>query len=111
MNISQANQGAFHGTFSYIVESRIIIFPINQLKSAGAENPKIPKELKTVIAEYLEEGFRWFVFDVVQLEREPKTNEAIQYRFIKNGDPSALVALLKTIVPTPSIIPGNTIKR
>ena len=29
VNISQANRGAFHGTFSYIVESRIIIFPIN----------------------------------------------------------------------------------
>ena len=27
------------------------------LKSAGVENPKIPEELKTVIAEYLEEGF------------------------------------------------------
>jgi ankyrin repeat protein len=53
----------------------------NYLKSSGVENPKIPEELKTVIAEYLEEGFGWFVFDVVQLEREPKTNEAIQYRF------------------------------
>jgi len=51
------------------------------LKSAGVENPQIPEKLKSVIAEYLEEGFRWFVFDVVQLDRWPKTNEAIQYRF------------------------------
>ena len=27
------------------------------MKSAGVENPQIPEELKTVIAEYLEEGF------------------------------------------------------
>jgi hypothetical protein len=51
------------------------------LKSADVENPKIPEGLKTVINEYLEEGFSWFVFDVVELDKEPKTNQAIQYRF------------------------------
>jgi len=51
------------------------------LKSFGVINLKIPWGLKTVIAEYLEEGFRWFVFDVVQLDTIPKTNEAIQYKF------------------------------
>ncbi|MBA7599381.1 hypothetical protein ES703_06413 [subsurface metagenome] len=34
-----------------------------------------------MIAEYLNEGFSWFVFDVVELDENPKTNEAIQYRF------------------------------
>jgi hypothetical protein len=51
------------------------------LKSEGVENPQIPVEMKTVIAEYLEVGCVWFVFDVVQLDTAPKTNEVIQYRF------------------------------
>jgi ankyrin repeat protein len=51
------------------------------LKSAGEVIPQIPGPLKAVIDEYLEEGFRWFVFDVVQLGTTPKTNEVIQYRF------------------------------
>ncbi|MCK4525832.1 DUF2330 domain-containing protein [candidate division WOR-3 bacterium] len=51
------------------------------LKDAGVENPRIPEAMKTVISEYLKEGFSWFVFDVVELDEEPKTNEAIQYRF------------------------------
>ena len=51
------------------------------LKSAGVENPIIPEDMKTVIGEYIGEGFKWFVFDVVELDENPKTNEAIQYRF------------------------------
>jgi hypothetical protein len=51
------------------------------LKSFGVINPQIPGGLRTVIAEYLEEGFRWFVFDMVHLGTTPKTNEAIQYKF------------------------------
>ena len=41
----------------------------------------MPEALKPVIAEYLREGFKWFVFDVVSLDTEPKTSEAIQFRF------------------------------
>lgn len=51
------------------------------LRSAGIENPTIPEAMKTVVGEYLKEGFSWFVFDVVSLDEGPKTNEAIQYRF------------------------------
>ena len=51
------------------------------LRSAGVGNPKIPTAMKTVVGEYLREGFKWFVFDVVSLDRVSKTNEAIQYRF------------------------------
>ena len=51
------------------------------LKSVGVENPMIPEPLKKVVGEYIEDGFVWFVFDVVSLDEEPKTNEAIQYRF------------------------------
>jgi len=51
------------------------------LKSAGVEQPLIPEPLKKVVGEYLEDGFSWFVFDVVSLDEETKTSEAIQYRF------------------------------
>ena len=51
------------------------------LKSVGVENPIIPEAMKSVVNEYLNEGFSWFVFDVVSLDEGPKTNEAIQYRF------------------------------
>lgn len=55
------------------------------LKSAGVDNPIIPEPLKEVVAEYLKDRFGWFVFDVVELDNKPKTNEAIQYRFATNS--------------------------
>jgi hypothetical protein len=51
------------------------------LKSEEVDNPVISDEMKTVIKEYLEKGFTWFVFDVVELDEQLKTNDAIQYKF------------------------------
>ena len=51
------------------------------LRSADVKNPKIPEEMKKVVHEYLKEGFSWFVFDVVELDKKLKTNDAIQYKF------------------------------
>jgi len=51
------------------------------LKAEQVKNPLIPDALKTVIDEYIAEGFSWFVFDVVLLKDVPQTNDAIQYRF------------------------------
>lgn len=53
----------------------------NYLRSVGVANPTVPAPMKQVVAEYLEEKFSWFVFDVVSLEEETRTNDAIQYRF------------------------------
>lgn len=53
----------------------------NFLRAEGVDNPIIAKPLKEVIEEYIKDGFDWFVFDVVSLDTEPKTNDAIQYRF------------------------------
>lgn len=58
----------------------------NYLKSSNVDNPQIPEGLKSVIGEYLGEGFSWFVFDVVELDEEPKTGQAIQYRFKSSFD-------------------------
>lgn len=49
--------------------------------SVGVRSPTIPEPLKEVVKEYLAEGYTYFVFDVVSLDEEPKTSEAIQYRF------------------------------
>ena len=51
------------------------------LRKAGVDNPTIPEPMKAVVAEYLQDRFEWFVFDVVELGTELKTKDAIQYRF------------------------------
>jgi hypothetical protein len=53
----------------------------NYLKEAGVNNPQLPPAMKGLVDEYLADRFVWFVFDVVELVEQPKTNEAIQYRF------------------------------
>ena len=51
------------------------------LRKAGVDNPSIPEPMKAVVAAYLRDKFEWFVFDVVELGKEVKTKDAIQYRF------------------------------
>jgi hypothetical protein len=51
------------------------------LKRASVDNPVIPPRLRSVVQEYLDDGFCWFAFDVVSLENKFKTLEALQYRF------------------------------
>ena len=54
------------------------------LKRAGVDNPTIPAPLRGVIAEYLLDDYKWFVFDVIELGQKTVTNDAIQYRFRSN---------------------------
>lgn len=51
------------------------------LEQAGVDSPTISPAMRGVIAEYLLDDYKWFVFDVVELGTEPVTNDAIQYRF------------------------------
>jgi tetratricopeptide (TPR) repeat protein len=51
------------------------------LRSAGVESPTLPEGMREIVHDYIAGGYTWFVFDVVSLEREPKTNQPIQYRF------------------------------
>ncbi len=53
----------------------------NYLKSQGVKNPEIPQELKNTIEDYLSEGFKWFVFDVVTVKKETKSIVPIIYKF------------------------------
>jgi hypothetical protein len=51
------------------------------LKEKGNDNPIIPTELAETIKNYLDRGFNYFVFDIIELDQEPVFNEAISYRF------------------------------
>jgi len=51
------------------------------LKSLKVKTPKIPEPLKRVVAEYLADGYTWFVFNVVSLGKDTRTKQALQYRF------------------------------
>jgi hypothetical protein len=51
------------------------------LRRADVDNPVIPSRLRSVVRDYLDEGYRWFAFDVVELENRFRTLEALQYRF------------------------------
>ncbi len=74
--------GAHDISVTHVLDSNGFIEWVEKyLKLSGVENPTIPEAMNTVISEYLDEGFSWFVFDVVELDENPKTNEAIQYRF------------------------------
>ena len=53
----------------------------SHLLSAGVEKPQMPKGMNEIVQQYLDEGFVWFVFDVVSLSQDLKTSNPIQYRF------------------------------
>ena len=74
--------GAHDISVTHVLDSNGFIDWVEKyLKSADVENQEIPEGIRVVIEEYLEEGFSWFVFDVVELDEKPKTNQAIQYKF------------------------------
>lgn len=41
----------------------------------------ISEKTESIIEEYINEGFNWFVFDIITLKKETVTNEPIQYQF------------------------------
>lgn len=51
------------------------------LKRASVGNPVIPPRLRKVVEEYIDDGFCWFAFDVVELGNKFRSLEALQYRF------------------------------
>ena len=50
-------------------------------KEQGVRNPVIPAGLKKVLGEYIKDGYKWFVFDVVTVGDSVKTKDALRYRF------------------------------
>lgn len=51
------------------------------LRSKGAQMPRVPDPIRVAVQGYLERGFAWFVYDVVELGTTVRTNEPIQFRF------------------------------
>jgi hypothetical protein len=51
------------------------------LRKSGVNNPTIPDPMKAVVDKYLHDKFEWIVFDVVELGKDLRTKDAIQYRF------------------------------
>lgn len=62
-------------------KARFLDWATSYLKTLGVESPVIPEELMDVIQEYLEDGYEWFVFDVINVGPELATTEAVKYRF------------------------------
>ena len=54
------------------------------LKKQGVRNPVIPAELKKVLGEYIDDGYKWFAFDVVTVGDSVTTKDALRYRFKSN---------------------------
>ena len=55
------------------------------LRRASVGNPVIPPRLRSVVQEYIDDGFCWFAFDVISLETRFRTLEALQYRFASSA--------------------------
>jgi len=63
-----------HEAFTGFVQSYL------QQRYQTPEAPIRP-EFVQIIQSYLDEGFRWFAFDVIQLDGSTKSREPIEYRF------------------------------
>ena len=57
---------------------------IDYFRSQGIKDYKISPVVLATIEQYLLDGYKWFVFDVVELGTSVKTNDAIQYRFVSD---------------------------
>ncbi len=74
--------GAHDISVAHVLDSRGFVEWVDRyLTSIGAGDVKISLALRELVDEYVENGFTWFVFDIVELGQSVRTNEAIQYRF------------------------------
>ena len=74
--------GAHDISVTHVVDGgRFVDWAEKYLIDHGAGKAVIPAPLKQVIQEYINDGFQWFAFDVVELDEELATKSAIQYRF------------------------------
>jgi len=55
------------------------------LRRASVGNPVIPPRLRSVVQEYIDDGFCWFAFDVISLGTSFRSLEALQYRFASSA--------------------------
>lgn len=53
----------------------------NFLLSKGFDNPEISREFKNSVANYLNRGFKFFVFDIIETNKEKQSVKPLSYRF------------------------------
>lgn len=85
---------------------------MNYLKGQGVEDAQIPEGFTDIIEVYLEDGYTWFAFDVVDIGTEPGSLNPLRYTF--NSDhlyyPLKITSLAKghtqvdVIVITPKLL-------
>ncbi len=51
------------------------------LKKAGYEKIEISDKMKNLVGQYIKDGFEWFVFDIISLQKELQSRVPIQYQF------------------------------
>ncbi|MCA9106430.1 MAG: DUF2330 domain-containing protein [Planctomycetales bacterium] len=74
--------GAHDISVTHVLDSeRFVEWAERFLEENNADEVHIPEALKEVVEEYLDDGFEWFAFDVVDLGTETVTKDAILYRF------------------------------
>ena len=71
--------------FKVLDQGGFVSWVEDYLAAQNAQAVTVPDPLEQVVGEYLADGYAWFVFDVVSLDSEPKTNQAIQYRFASDS--------------------------
>lgn len=77
--------GAHHISVTEVLDGvRFVAWVQNYLKSKGYPGRRIPRPLVKVVNQYIREGFKWFVFDIVQVGTRRVTTDAIQYTFATN---------------------------
>lgn len=74
--------GAHDVSVTHVLDGkRFVQWAEEYLTEQGTGEAKIPAALKPVVEQYIKEGFKWFAFDVVDLDNEVVTKDAIEYRF------------------------------
>jgi hypothetical protein len=74
--------GATDVSVTHVLNSKGFVTWVEKyLKSLKVKSPEVPEPMKKVVAEYLADGYGWFVFNVVSLDSRTRTKQALRYRF------------------------------
>lgn len=74
--------GSHHVSVTEVLDGkRFVAWVQRYLKAKGYGTVKVPRALRKVVVEYIRDGFKWFVFDIVSVGRKAATLDAIEYTF------------------------------
>jgi len=61
--------------------ARFVAWVERFLEGQGVKGWRLPPSFRRLVELYIKDGFRWFVFDVVSVEKEERKIQPIRYRF------------------------------